>query len=173
MLDNKLTKDPNSIEEFFCVPFSKMPVEAMDSETSKFFVEAILAEQQGGVSPIDDEDDEVPFSVRMVIKSLDNRFTFKMSAPLQLFVSVIARSAGGIIMYLTYLQYRAKKLQKEELSFSDFADIFPKGFPSDKSLQDIWESQKVKRSEVNPHGSDNLLDYPKAGISIQFLEEVK
>jgi hypothetical protein len=167
MLENKLTKDPNSIEEFFCKPFSNLLVEPMSKEHSELFVQTYMVEQSGDMTPIDDSD-EVPFVIKLIRSQLKHRFTFKMSEPLQVFLSSVTRSAGNTTMYLTYLQFWAKKLDKKEIGVGEFATIFPNGFPTDDSLRGIWESQKVKRSEINPLGSDNLLDYPKAALSINF-----
>jgi hypothetical protein len=66
-------------------------------------------------------------------------------------------------MYCWYLQYEARKRGVDEITFEIFADIFGSGFPSEDALHKLWDEQKVKRQEM---GSDNLLDYPKAGLSL-------
>ena len=171
MLENSMTKDPNSIEELFCLPFSKLPVIPMTLETTELFMRLIMIEKDGSMPNLEETGDELPFSVKLIKNSLRNRFSFGMTEPLQLMLAQLSGSAGNVIMYLTYLQYQAKKLDKRELSIEDLANIFPLGFPTDSALQDIWDSQKVKRSQVNPLGSSNLLDYQAALQSIHFSEE--
>ena len=168
MFENSMTKDQNAIEELFCVPFSKFPVRPMTLEESKMFMQLIMIEKDGSMPPFEETKIELPFELRLIKGSLSSRFTFEMTEPLQLMIAQISGSAGNVIMYLTYLQYRAKKLDKRKLSIEDFANIFPMGFPTNKSLQDAWDSQKVNRSADNPNGSDNLLDYQESLQSIHF-----
>jgi hypothetical protein len=166
MLENQMTKDPNSIEEFFCNPFSKLPVTPMNKEQTSLFIQLIAADKsEKAFEPINEDDMDAPFTLRLLEKRLKSSFTFSMTFPLKIMVASIANSAGSVLMYLTYLQYKAKQLNKPTLDTSDLANIFPMGFPTD--LQDIWDSQKVKGAENNPYGSDNLLDYRSASESIQ------
>lgn len=161
-----MTKDPNSIEEFFCKPFSKLPVTPMSKDQSSLFITLIMADKsEKAIESINEDDIDAPFALRLLEKRLKTSFSFSMTLPLKIMIASIANSAGGVVMYLTYLQYKAKQLNKPTLNTSDLADIFPVGFPTD--LQDIWESQKVKAAENSPHGSDNLLDYRAASASIQ------
>lgn len=171
MLESTMTKDPTAIEVLFCEPFSKLPVREMTKDEMDIFIRLTMIEKDGRDGLIPENEDDIPFSIKMLRSSLNNRFTFEMTEPLQLMVADIAGSVGGIIMFLTYLQYRAKKLNKKKLNIEDFANIFPMGFPIDKALHDIWDSQKVKRSEENVNGSDNLLDYQTALQSIHFSKE--
>jgi|TARA_R110000787_G_scaffold11722_1_gene38394 hypothetical protein len=171
MLENSMTKDPNSIEELFCLPFSQLPVTPMTLETTELFMRLIMIEKDGSMPNLEETGDELPFAMKLIKSFLKNRFTFRMTEPLQLIMAQISGSAGNVVMYLTYLQYKAKRLDKRTLSIEDLANIFPFGFPTDAVLQDIWDSQKVKRSQVNPMGSDNLLDYQAALQSIHFSEE--
>jgi hypothetical protein len=66
-------------------------------------------------------------------------------------------------MYCWYLQYEAKKRGVDEITFEIFTEIFAWGFPSEDGLSKLWDEQKVIRKDM---GSDNLLDYPKAGLSL-------
>lgn len=165
MLNQKLVVDPNSVEELFCVPFESISCREMnDEETDLLF--RLMRLEKGGYDAPEIKEEDLPFQMKLVKKSLQHRFSFNMSEPLQIFISVISKSAGNIIMYLTYLQYRAKKMDKQTLNLEDYAKIFTRGIPTDESLQDIWESQKVKTGHINPNGSDNLIDYPSAKKSI-------
>ena len=44
-----------------------------------------------------------------------------------------------------------------------FAEIFGSGFPSEEALNKMWMQQQVI---IEGNNSDNLLDYPKAGLSL-------
>jgi len=170
MLERKTIENPKAIETFFCEPFGKLPLrKATEDEMELLMRIAISKEPNRSLFSTKEEFNEMPFSVQLAYKALNGRFSFKMSDSLVILVAVVGKSAGIIVMYLTYLQYRAKKMGKEELDIGDFVMIFPDGFPTDDSLQDIWDSQKVDRGERG--GSDNLLDYQFATQSIQFLKE--
>jgi hypothetical protein len=66
-------------------------------------------------------------------------------------------------MYCWYLQYESKKRNMKEISFDNFVEIFPMGFPSEDDLHRLWDAQKVHSERMS---SDNLLDYPQAGKSL-------
>jgi hypothetical protein len=66
-------------------------------------------------------------------------------------------------MYCWYLQYESKNRCVNEITFEIFVEIFPSGFPSEDGLGKLWDEQKVDRKD---NLSDNLLDYPNAGLSL-------
>lgn len=168
MLDNEVTLQPDSIEKIFCEPFSKLPVRPFNREESAIMVSCLAADEQPERLIIDEKNPEVPNSAIMLKKSLRTRFSFEMTEPMQVMVASTCKSVGVIIMYLTYLQYWAKKHDKRKLSTSDLSNIFPMGVPTEEALHKLWDAQKVKRTERNPIGSDNLLDYQTALKSIHF-----
>jgi hypothetical protein len=173
MLENKFTLQEDSIEKLFCEPFSKLAVRQMTKDEQEIMVKVMLAENEGkGDELLNIPKEEIPTSVGFIRKSLKGRFTFEMNDAAQLMLAQIVKSFGEGIMYLTYLQYQAKKLNKRKLTVNDLATIFPMGFPTDGELHKIWDSQKVKRSDGNINGSDNLLDYQTALKSIHF-DEIK
>tara|TARA_R110000803_G_scaffold70704_3_gene133682 strand:+ start:3430 stop:3990 length:561 start_codon:yes stop_codon:yes gene_type:complete len=169
MLDSKLTLNPDSVEKFFCEPFDKLPLREMTDGEAKVLTSMFFAEEDGfGDSILNGK--EASLSVHMLQKSLKYRFSFEMTQALMIMVAYLSESIGQIIMYLTYFQYKAKKLGKRKLNIEDFKSILPNGVPTEESLHDLWVATKVKRSENIPHGSDNLLDYQTALQSIHFTE---
>ena len=171
MLKSHYKTESNSVEEKFCKPFGALKVRPMSKDETKIMLSAVIMDESDKNNFIDDEDKSLPDSLRIVRSSLKNRFTVTLTEPTQIMVATVCRSIGSIIMHLTYLQYRAKQMNKKELSVSDYADIFPNGVPTESELQKIWESQKIERGEDNILGSDNLLDYKLACKSIQFEDE--
>jgi hypothetical protein len=179
MLENKTIQDPTAVEEIFCKGFDKIPFNVpMDKLEMQMMMNALqfeegLIEADPFANLSEEEEKELPFAVKMVKQSIKTRFTFEMTDCMQVLVAIIAKSAGTCVMYLTYLQYRAKKLGVKEITAMEFAqNIFPMGLPSEENLQKLWYSQKVNTKD-GIGGSDNLLDYQSALVSIQYLDNVK
>jgi hypothetical protein len=173
MLENKMTQDTDAIEVLFCEPFSRLESRPMTENESRLMMKLLIAEKNPQQLKESTEEDlkQEPFQLQILRGSIKNRFTVELSEPATLFVSLIISSAGEAIMYLTYIQYKAKKENIRRVTLESLCHWFPIGFPTQDSLRDIWDSQKVKRPDDFTSGSDNLLDYPKAGVSIQFLDQ--
>ena len=62
-----------------------------------------------------------------------------------------------------YFQFHPDSSAAHWSCFEIFTEIFAWGFPSEDGLNKVWEEQKVNRKDMS---SDNLLDYPKAGLSL-------
>lgn len=168
MLEHQETQDPKAIETLFCEPFSKLPIREMTSDEQEIMVKVMFAENEGkGDELLNIPKEEIPTSVDFIRKSLKGRFTFEMNDAATLMIAQIIKSSGEGIMYLTFLQYKAKQMDKKKLTINDLAHIFPMGFPTDSALRDIWDIQKVKREKSEQ--SDNLLDYQTALKSIHFV----
>jgi hypothetical protein len=169
MLEHQVTNDPSAIEEHFFKPFDKLPVREMTADEQEIMVKVMFAENVGkGDELLNVPKEEIPTSVDFLRKSLKGRFTFEMNDAATLMLAQIIKSFGEGVMYLTFLQYKAKEMGKKKLTINDLAHIFPMGFPTDSALRDIWEKQKVKREKMS--SSDNLLDYQTALQSIHFKE---
>jgi len=165
MLPSSTTKVKNAVEEVFCVPFGNLPQQPMDKDTEDLMLRLYMASMHGSMGEIPEK--EKPFIIKMTESSLKNRFTFKIEDnALIAFIAFNSKTAGNVIMYLTYLQYKCKKNNMKVLDFKTFCHWFPMGFPSDADLEKVWDSQKVERKETGD--SDNLLDYQSAMESIHF-----
>jgi hypothetical protein len=159
MFEFSVTEQPNSIEELFAKKFEKLNKYPMDNETSEIFVKLILSKDSQYEIP----DNEKPFLYRIMENRISVVHDYKVDDRVLLFLSFICPSAGVGVMYCWYLQYEAFKRGIDIITFEIFADIFGSGFPSEDALHKLWDEQKVKRQEM---GSDNLLDYAKAGLSL-------
>jgi hypothetical protein len=159
MLEFSVTEQPNSIQELFAKKFEQLNKYPMDNETSEIFVKLILSKNSEYEIP----ESEKPFLYVLMEKRISVLHDYKVDDRVLLFLSWICKSAGVGVMYCWYLQYEAKKRGVDEITFEIFAEIFAWGFPSEDGLNKVWEEQKVNRKDMS---SDNLLDYPKAGLSL-------
>lgn len=163
MITAEDTSVGNSIETKFCVPFEKLPKHPMNEEVSGMMIQLLMSHN----APVSIPEKEKPFLYKVIESRAKASFSFKLEDPkLIIFLCVLTQSPGTAVMYLTYMQYWAKKRGIKNIDFNLFcSEIFPMGFPSEDDLHTLWRSQKIERREG---GSDNLLDYQSAMSSIQF-----
>lgn len=159
MLDISRVEQENSIEELFAKEFDKFKNSPMNKDTSELFITLTLAKN----IPLDIPEDEKPFLYKLMERRLEVLHNYKMDSKTLLFLSFLCENAGTCVMYIWYLQYEANKRNIDLIDFQKFTEIFSWGFPSDKTLEELWDSQKVNSKGL---GSDNLLDYPLAGKSL-------
>ena len=164
MLDEKVIQDQTAIEELFCKPFEKLKQHNMDNETSGLMIQLLMG------NPQEIPEKEKPFLLKLIEKRIEVVFDYVITdIKLLLFLCVLTETPGKAVMYLTYLQYWAKKNSKFEIDMDTFCQtIFPWGFPSDEDLDKLWDSQKVKTKGM----SDNLVDYPLAMQSLLISETI-
>ena len=160
MLDFTLTEQHDSIEECFAKKFDKLTKYPMDNLTAEIFVKLLLCKDSSYCL----SNEEKPFLYQILEKRISQVHSFRTDDRVLLFLCFICKSAGVGIMYCWYIQFMSKQFDLKQITFEDFANIFKDGFPSDESLQQLWDSQKVKIESLT--FSDNLLDYPNAGISL-------
>lgn len=165
MLQNEITKQENAVEEYFCKPFSKLQKHEMDKETTGFLITLLMSKDKQKELP----EKEKPFLMKLIEQRIKGCFSFDIKdTRLILFITIIAKSAGTAVMYLTYLQWCCKQKGYKEIDLEKFCELFPMGFPNETDLQKVWDGQKVERD--NGKGSDNLLDYQSAMVSIHFMQ---
>ncbi len=163
MLQSKVIKQKNAVEKYFCEPFDKAQRVPMSKENTEILMRLLMTKELGDVP-----ENKKPFLVKVIEGRLKTSLSFSINdSRLILFIAIISQTPGTAIMYLTYLQYWCKRNQTKEIDLEKFCEIFPMGFPDKKDLLKIWDGQKVLRGEG---GSDNLLDYQSAMLSIHFLE---
>lgn len=169
-LSYEQTKNPNAVEENFCKDMDKATRVEMDEETTKTLIQLMMS-RPVPLSSVAKKDKF--FLFELIEKRVEHCFTFKITdARVIVFLALISESAGTAIMYLTYLQYRLKKVNRTELTLDYLCELFPHIFIPKSELQDIWDRQKISKPS-SIFGSDNLLDYQSAMKSIQFELEVK
>ena len=155
----------DSIEKRFCVKFEKLEQKKMDGEITDILISLVLMNQKSIFKDI--PSNEVPHLCQIINKKISSQFTYTMSDDrVVLFIALLTENPGPAMMYLWYLQYYCKKKKINDIDLTIFArDIFPRGFPSKKDLEKLWDKQKIDNE--NEGFSDNLLDYRSAGQSIQ------
>jgi hypothetical protein len=163
-LPAETVKQPDAIEQLICKPMEIAPRKEMSKEMTEIYIKLCFIPKN--TMKLSEEEKSGLFIFRVIEKALQYRFTFKIEDErVILLLCHIAESTGQVIMYLTYLQYWCKKNDIKVLDFETFGmKIFPMGFPSAEDLSNIWDSTKVRRES----GSDNLIDYQSAAVSIQF-----
>jgi hypothetical protein len=161
MLEYNLTQKEDSIEELFAKKFDLLTKYPMDNETAEIFIKLSMSKNSSYVIPENDK----PFIYKIMERRIEVIHNYTVDDRILLFLSYICKSAGQSVMYCWYLQYKSKCMNKYHFTFEDFAEIFSWGFPSEDGLRKLWSEQKINRNNNN-HDSDNLLDYPRAGISI-------
>jgi hypothetical protein len=159
MIEFSITEQPNSIEELFAKKFEQLNKYPMDNETSEIFVKLILSKNSSFEIP----EGEKPFIYKLLEKRISVVHDYKVDDRVLLFLSWICKSAGVGVMYCWYLQYESKNRCVNEITFEIFVELFASGFPSEDGLKKLWDEQKVDRKD---NLSDNLLDYPNAGLSL-------
>ena len=94
--------------------------------------------------------------------------TYEITQSLCIYIGeYIIKSPGMSTMLANYLQYVAHEHKIKKIGLKEFGLwVFPFGFPTDKSWEELWDAQKIdldiRTDNKSPYdNSDNILDYPK------------
>jgi hypothetical protein len=81
------------------------------------------------------------------------------------FFTVASKSPGQIVMYAWMLHnWGLKSDFRTKIDMTVLAQhIIPNGLPTEETLDECWDAQKVDNSEGEWKGTDNALDYPMLG----------
>lgn len=162
MLDFSYTEKESAIEEIVYDFLKDCNLVPMTQETAETFMMIGLMP-----SNVKLKTEEKPFVFRVMEKRVEYCFTFRFTDERALLaLSIWAESAGVAITYLWYIQGWCFKHNVRDVDFDTICSrIFPMGIFSEEDLCVAWSKQKVNSKNMR---SDNLLDYGKAGLSIQF-----
>jgi|SRR3989304_5130398 len=106
MLKNETKNQEDAVEKYFCIPFEKAQVYQMNQENSIFLFQLLMANKLNGGGERIIPEKKKPFLVKLIEKRIKHCFTFEINdSGLILFLAIISKTAGGAVMYLTYLQY--------------------------------------------------------------------
>jgi hypothetical protein len=152
----------NLIEEIFCKKFEKLKRHPMSEDLTKIMFSMYMADINNPVKEITDE-----FMYQLIDKRVKYGLTIKLDDwRLITFLMMVSGTPGKAVMYVTYLQYWAKKNNLKEITFDLFCEkIFPLGFPNDNDLTLLWDEQKGGKYNIK---KDNLIDCQEALKSIQW-----
>lgn len=163
MLDASYKNRENGIEEVVYDFLKDCELVAMSEEITQIYAQIAMMPKDVKLP-----NSNKPHVFQIMEKRLLHSFTFKISDErVLLVITLLSESAGNAIIYLWYIQAWCFKNNIREVDFETFGlMIFPTGVFSEKDLKSVWENQKVERVNME---SDNLVDYPVSGMSIQFL----
>jgi len=163
-LPSETINNPNAVEEIFCKEMDKAKTETLDKEDFELFVKLC----QSKPVPLESVDKKNKFFLyELIEKRVQHCLSYRiLDARVIIHISTMAKTTGGAVMYLTYIQYKCKQKNIRELTFDLLVQMFPEGNIPESELELIWSKQKVSKSK--DMGSDNLLDYQSAMKSIQF-----
>jgi hypothetical protein len=155
----EVTKDPNAIENIVCKSMDKLKHYPMNEDQTKLLMTLHMCQQ--GTLDIPKE-----FFVSQIMMARSKSFTFEFEDnKIPIFFASICQGPGEAMLYLHYLQYKCKELGVKVLDINVLCEkIFPMGFFKNEELMEIWDAQKVERSDMG--SSDNLVDYMEAARSI-------
>ena len=164
------TKEENAVEELFCKEFEKLQNHPMSDENSEILIKLIILNQTGTKEKFDQmEKESKQFNQILILDDRLKMLGYKSDLFSKVFLSLFMETPGKIVMYAHYMAYKMKKHGLKELTIDNLCEtIFPLGFPSDEDLHILWNKQKVHKEKSTDVGTDNLLDYPEANLSISY-----
>jgi hypothetical protein len=148
----------SSIETIVCEPMSKLQKQPLNAQQTNILMGLSLFAIQD--EPLAIPEDKKPFIFQLIEKRLQ-LFTYTLDDLSIAWLTSFIASPGTAVLYMWYLQYMAKKLNKVNLTLDDLClHIFPNGIFNEEDLSKIWRAQKVALSP------DNLVDHHKYGKSV-------
>lgn len=170
-LDSEITEKEDSVEKFFCEKFSTLKTQPLTQEISKFLISLLFIDDNDSQivelknNMLNPQHKELSSGIAIILqKRFCEQYNFSFENRLLILLSQLIDSPGKAVMYGTYFAYWAKKNNTKKITLDHFCvSVFPWGLPTEEETSKIWREQKVKRKEG---GSDNLLDYPCATISL-------
>lgn len=163
-LEYEVTEVEDSIESIFCKPLEENGIQTPLSGTQMkvLYLSLTLPEKE-----IDEMYGKVEkdFPFIKILSDRLNLLNCQTDKRTRIFVSLLCNTPGKAVMYAYYLAYKSKKHNLETIKIDDVClNILPNGCFTEESLNDAWDSQKVNTK--GNLGSDNLLDYGKAALSL-------
>lgn len=130
--------------------FLNQPTTPLNDKDSRFFMLLVMEEQKENSALTHADFAQDPF-LQLVSKRAEH-LGLHLSAPATLFLAHITRgNPGNAVMYLSTIRSRFS-----EVSMTNLAQLFPKGWPNEDALSKMWDEQKGFK-----HGEkvDNCLDF--------------
>jgi hypothetical protein len=163
-LEYGVTEIEDSVENIFCKPLENDGIQTPLSETQTKILYLALTLPENEINEMYKKVEKDFPLIKILSDRLDtlNCQTDKRS---RIFISLLCDTPGKAVMYAYYLAYQSKKHNLDLLKIDDIClHILPNGCFTEESLHRAWDSQKVN-TKGNP-GSDNLLDYGRAALSL-------
>lgn len=153
--------ESDAAEKYFCKKFDKIKVHPLSDIITKYFIVCAMA-NDAEVKIAIDEIKKANICYGIFKERINPTFKITVEDKVIMFLAVVVGSPAETIMYGTYISYVALKHNRKNIDFNFFAEeIFPFGFPSEESMMEMWDKQKLLKPD-NTILSDNLLDYDTA-----------
>lgn len=151
----------DSLEKALLIPMSKADVTQMTPDLTELFLRFFLISQnEEDKTKVYTDLLEKSWTLRAVEKRIEASLTIEVDKAVQCFLICLTNgNIGQCVMYLYYFQYWAKLNNVACIDFDVFSRIFPHGYPSESTMQLLWELQKID--------GGNMIDIAMASESIQ------
>jgi hypothetical protein len=127
--------------------FFKQPTVPMSNQMSEIFLRMMFMEQDPAPKKIPEIESQFLYQV---IDKRAEHIGLELSKPAKIFLMFQTHSPGTAVMYLYAFRTKYKSV-----NMGTIANMFPMGFPSEDSLQVMWDKQK---DYLNDGRSYNCLD---------------
>lgn len=145
MKEEILPKD-NSIENFWNQNIDLVKTEPMSKDITKYLMTLIIS------SNISESELEKDFIYKIITKRC-KVLLLNLSPKVKALLSILCDgNPGNSTIYLSYLRFKLKGFGNEVTISKICESIFPWGFLTDESLNNIWKAQKLDNH-------NNLFDY--------------
>lgn len=140
----------------------------MPDKTSMAFLNLSLMEKSGIPDGMEAEIEEKSLAYKIlnqrlkVVGGSDQEITFAVKC----FVTLMCDNPGKAVMWAFTLHY-IRVVEKAKVDMSVLAEWFPMGFPTDQSMHEAWDAQKLAtidpeafKNRTEMPSPDNWVDYP-------------
>ena len=160
-VEDKIKGD--EVEQLVCIPIDMGERLPMSKDISGILIHAMLMKKVS-VKDLDVKKVKgMPAQIQMGIQRLD-AYEYDMELSVMIMIGMLGESIGGMVLYITYLQWKIKEKGIDVVTLDQFCEWFGDGFPGKEFMHEIWKAQKCKGQP------DNLVDRRDACESI--FEEI-
>lgn len=163
------TKEPNAVEIHVCDKMWGAVKDARMDETSAKLLVGVLSndEESEEVTHLLKEILEKSLPLNLFVKRLEN-MDIDLDNRTKIMMGTILDRPGTAILYACYFMKYCKVNGRNAIDINTWCtDMFPFGLFSEETLQEVWDGQKVLRSNDGEFTPDNLVDYPTAFLSLK------
>jgi hypothetical protein len=121
----------------------------MTAEQTKLFMQMTFMDRDFNAEP----KEGLGLAFKIIQKRL-NAHNVEVETRVKLFISTLCNTPAVAVMYCAAIKALYERNGKKKVTFNDFTDGFAMGFPSDESMLEIWDRQKV----YDGQWPDNWLD---------------
>lgn len=124
----------------------------MSKEQTHAFASLCMLETSGSDTTQLEKDLSKDFLFQ-VLKSRADAYKLDYSIPLMVFIAILSAGRPGTAVMWVHALLRLQQTTKQKVTLTSLAVAYPVGFPTEATLQEMWDSQKGIGGAV-----DNYLD---------------